>query len=165
MFKDCACVFAYFVLFTTFDLKSMLQAALSLADIACVLRCFHLLFEHLVSRTWGLAAEWKLFKWRQPNSCGSLLWNYNNFCLLFDIPTTFLMKAMLLRGQQLGITRGNHGCYGFASGFGTKPEYNTLSSGLHLLYYLLLKHVIFFFCSSTGISRLYLSIRGALTKP
>lgn len=87
------------------------------------------------------------------------------FAYMFDIPTTFLMKAMLLRGQQLGITRGNHGCYGFASGFGTKPEYNTLSSGLHLLYYLLLKHFIFFFCSSTGISRLYLSIRGALTKP
>lgn len=52
--KDHTPVFACFVMFNTFELKSMLQATLSPADIARVLRCFHSLFEQLVSRTWGL---------------------------------------------------------------------------------------------------------------
>lgn len=37
----------------------------------------------------------------------------------------------------------NHRCFGFASGFGSKPKYNRPSSGLHLLNYQLSKIVFF----------------------
>lgn len=64
----------------------------------------------------------------------------------------------------------NHRCFGFASGFGSKPKYSQPSSGLHLLNYQLSKSFIYlfifiFFCSCKGISRRLLLIHGAFINP
>lgn len=95
--------FACFVLFTTF---CILQAALSLADIACALRCFHLLFEQVVLRNWLLC-------WRKA---------------AFWIKEAKIRRTLPHEGNAVQkLTLNFFGRYGFSCGLGSKSEYNRLS--------------------------------------